>query len=82
MTIHQPPILAAMQKLSAPPRYQTEVTRTGRVDLGGILRVEDASELQAAMNHWRNSWLGYEPRIQADGTDPCLAVWSRWNTCE
>lgn len=57
----------------------TAVTRTGHA---GTIRVDDPAQLQAAMDDWQRIWTGYEPRIYADDTDPCLAVWSRWNTCE
>jgi hypothetical protein len=84
MTAHTtiPPILSAMQALAGAPHYDITETATTRTGHAGTIRVNDAAELQAAMTHWRNRWMGYEPRIHADETDPCLASWSRWNTCE
>jgi hypothetical protein len=49
---------------------------------GGTLKVKQPEQLAAAIEDWRGRWAGYEPRIRVDSKDPCLAHWSRWNTCE
>lgn len=64
------------------PSYVIEVTHTDRVSCSGTLHVLDANDLGAAMADWESHHIGYGPRIYADDTDPCLARWSRWNTCD
>lgn len=78
-----PEQIDALKKLSgAVPWYSLEQVRQTATGYEGLLRVLKPDELAAAMADWKNRWCGYEPRIVADSTDPCLAVWSRWNTCE
>lgn len=64
------------------PHYVLEVTHSDRVSCSGTLRVLNADDLAAAMADWESQTAGYGPRIHRDATDPCLARWSRWNTCD
>lgn len=77
-----PFLVSALGKITgAVPVYTLSVTRETRIGSEGLLRVEDPAKLKAAMDDWRRLNAGYEPRIYADKEDPCLATWSRWNTC-
>lgn len=77
------PFVSALGKIiGTVPAYTLSVTHTTRIGSEGLLRVEDPAELKAAMDDWRRCNAGYSPRIYADKEDPCLATWSRWNTCE
>jgi hypothetical protein len=73
---------SAAPVVSAAPWYSLEAVQQTATGYEGLLRVLDAADLPAAMAHWKDKWAGYEPRIVADSVDPCLAKWSRWNTCE
>lgn len=64
------------------PHYVLEFTGIDRISCAGTLRVLNAKDLDAAMEDWKSQEMGYGPRIYADTTDPCLARWSRWNTCD
>jgi hypothetical protein len=77
------PFVSALGKLIGTiPAYTLSVTKSNRVGEEGWLRVERPEDLKPAMEDWRRSNAGYSPRIHADGEGPCLARWSRWNTCE
>lgn len=64
------------------PAYTITEERRDGISTAGTLRVDNPADLAAAMAAWKASQAGYEPRIYADKADPCLAYWSRWNTCE
>lgn len=78
-----PELIDALKKLSgAVPWYSLEAVKQTSTGYEGLLRVLKPDDLPAAMADWKDRWMMYEPRIVADSVDPCLAKWSRWNTCE
>ncbi len=64
------------------PRYTIETGPRRGKQHTGTLTVARADQLDAAMEHWRVGHAGYSPEISADPTNPRVARWSRFDSCD